>query len=36
VATPVPSVSDGDPSIPDASMALRGQPDARAEQPATF
>jgi hypothetical protein len=36
VATPVPSVRDGDPSIPDASMALRGQPDARAEQPATF
>jgi hypothetical protein len=34
--TPVPSGTDGDPSIPDASMALRGQPDVQAEQPATF
>jgi hypothetical protein len=36
VATPVPSVSDGDPSVPDAAMALRGQPAVQGEQPATF
>jgi hypothetical protein len=37
VAHPVASVIDGDPSIPDAAMALRGQPDTRWEaQPATF
>jgi len=36
VGTPVPPVIDSDPSIPDTSMALRGQPDVQAEQPATF